>query len=90
MINPTIGRIVWYQEAGSDQPCAAIVTYVWNDYMVNLSVFDHNGVQRSETSVHLKQDNEDAAPFPYCEWMPYQKGQAAKTESLEKGEQCQK
>lgn len=68
----------------SRQPCAAIITYVWSDTMVNLVVFDHNGVTHQRTSVDLRND---APSLPtatqYCEWMPYQKGQAAKTEALE-------
>ena len=53
---------------------------------MNLSVIDANGVPHSRTSVELIQD---ACPAPggasYCEWMPYQKGQAAKTEVADKG-----
>jgi hypothetical protein len=60
------------------------VTHVWNDRMVNLAVFDSNGVAHSKTSVPLLQDDD---PKPehgfFCEWMPFQKGQAAKTEALE-------
>lgn len=96
MIQPTPGRVVWFtpskgQQASDfgyddrDKPLAAIVTYVWNDRIVNLAVFDQNGNQHSKTSVGLLQDND---PRPenghYCEWMPYQIGQAAKTQELEK------
>jgi len=91
MIRPTVGRVVLFWpilnpgERPDAQPWAAIVTYVWSDRMVNLSVFAHNGVQRSCTSVPLLQDG-DAAPISgyYCEWMPYQKGQAARTEAAER------
>ena len=90
MIVPSIGRVVWFwpettsSGAWVDQPLAAIVTYVWNERMVNLAVFDRNGVAHSRTSVTLLQD--DDAPNEgghYCEWMPFQKGQAAKAEALE-------
>lgn len=94
MIQPTIGRVVWYHprpgEIGlavndGSTPCAAIVAYVWNDRMVNLTVCDHNGQAQSRTSVRLLQDGEPPMPgTAYCEWMPFQKGQAAKTEALEK------
>ena len=85
MIKPTIGRVVWFHH-GKDgqQPLAALVAYVHSDTMVNLAVFDPNGVPFNKTSVTLVQEG---APIPagmYCEWMPYQKGQAAKTEALEK------
>jgi hypothetical protein len=92
VIKPTIGRVVLFHpptnvnEAGfAGAPiCAAIVSYVWSDSMVNLAVFDANGVPHSRTSVRLIQDNDEAPEGGYyCEWMPYQKGQAAKTEALE-------
>lgn len=94
MIKPTIGRVVWFTpsknsaESGfvaGDQPLAAIVAYVHSDKMVNLTVFDANGNPHSKTSVDLIQDGEPKPEWGFCcEWMPYQKGQAAKTEQLEK------
>ena len=91
-IKPTVGRIVWYTPYQSDtfpfqagQPLAAIVCGVWSDTCVNLAVFDVNGNSHSRTSVLLWQDNSEA-PKPsvgYAEWMPYQKGQAAKVEQLQ-------
>ncbi|MFD1558331.1 hypothetical protein ACFSHT_22320 [Paraburkholderia silviterrae] len=93
MIKPTIGRIVWFHPEQSyphlvqhdkTQPLAAIVTYVWSDTLVNLSVFDQDGKQYAATSVFLHQGDESVMTNgPYAEWMPYQKGQAAKTEALE-------
>lgn len=88
MIQPTIGRVVLYTPPTKDpkdagfQPHAATVAYVWNDRMVNLSIVDSNGVPYSATSVQLLQDD-DAAPEGqgYCEWMAYQKTQAAKEET---------
>lgn len=91
MIIPTIGRVVWFHPhkgdasiACGDQPLAALVTYVHSDTMVNLAVFDVSGKAHSLTSVYLKQnENEGSIGSMFCEWMPYQKGQAAKTEALE-------
>jgi hypothetical protein len=84
MISPTIGRVVLYHpKAGATTTHAAIVAYVWSDRMVNLAVFDENGHAYSVTSVTLVQPEDETAPTSYCEWMPYQKGQAAKTEALE-------
>lgn len=96
MIKPTVGRVVWFtsksREKSDDlvrhdgQPFAALIVYVWSDHLVNLVVFDHNGNCRPRTSVVLNQGDEhdqDGASC-WCEWMPYQKGQAAKTEALEK------
>lgn len=86
MIKPTIGRVVLVQKrpASTDQNQAepALITYVWSDTMINVGGFDHNGIPFSGTSITLVQDGE-APEGCYAEWMPYQKGQAAKTEALE-------
>ena len=83
MIKPTVGRVVdfWPQKepdaAKAEQPNAALIVDVWGDRMVNLVVFDSNGIPRGETSVTLLQD--DDVPNAYgrfASWMPYQKGQA--------------
>jgi hypothetical protein len=92
MIRPTVGRVVLYTPQKTDEliyvlgeKLAAIICKIWSDTCVNLAVFDANGVATNVTSVPLIQDME---PKPdggfYCEWMEYQKGQAAKTEKLEK------
>jgi hypothetical protein len=92
MIKPTIGRVVWFKPSSDESDanfvcsscCAAIIAHVWSDTCVNLAVFDANGNSHSKTSVLLIQEGN---PVPgggyYCEWMPYQKGQAAKTEKVE-------
>ena len=82
MIKPTIGRAVLVHRGNSDVPEAAFITYVWGDRMINVGGFDHNGIPFALCSIQLAQDD-DAVSFPYAEWMPYQKGQAAKTEALE-------
>lgn len=95
MIYPTPGRVVWYHPSASEagfavpgdgQPCAAIVARVWTDRMVNLAVFDANGACHSRTSVKLLQDDDkpDFEGQPHARWMPYQVGQAAKTEAAER------
>jgi len=86
MIVPTVGRVVWYRTHGGAPEQAAIVCKVHGDRMVNLAVFDQDGHTHALTSVKLVQEG-DPVPddsWGYCEWMPYQKGQAAKTEQLEK------
>lgn len=87
VITPTQGRVVWFWREGIDrstvQPEAAEVCYVHNDRLVNLSVTEHNGSHRSETEVVLRQPGDEGDFGRHCEWMPYQKGQAAKTEALE-------
>lgn len=89
MILPTPGRVVWFTPAvhndsrhDKSQPLAAIVSYVWHNRMVNLSVIDQNGTQHAQTSVALLQDGD--APHEggyYAQWMPYQIGQAKKHEA---------
>lgn len=99
VIKPTVGRVLLYWPAahdiaagmfayeGSDQPFAATVTFVHGDRMVNLSVADHNGAIHEKRSVTLLQEGDQAngpnGKAGYAEWMPFQKGQAAKTEALE-------
>lgn len=93
MIAPTVGRVVWYShnhEASpyprlGDQPFAAHVAFVHTERLVNLLVISHTGHTFARENVILLQED-DTAPIdaPYAEWMPYQKGQAAKTEAAEK------
>jgi hypothetical protein len=90
MIKPTVGRVVWYYRDGKSQveagkqPYAAIVAFVWSDTCINIAFFDSNGVADKTTSVQLVQDGDELPEHDFCCWMPYQKGQAAKTEALEK------
>lgn len=92
MIKPSIGRVVWYHptendpggKSSSGQPQSALIAHVWSDTCVNLAIFDANGVPYNKTSVLLLQDDNPApSGGGYAEWMPYQKGQAAKTDQLE-------
>lgn len=88
MIKPTVGRVVWFYVYGQGQghkgPLAALVTKVWSDRVVNLAIFDEDGSQWPQTSVRLVQENEETPGSNYCTWMPYQIGQAKKTEQLQK------
>ena len=83
MIKPTIGRVVLVHRGQSDQAEPALVCYVWNDRMINVGGFDRNGAPFAATSLQLLQDDDVATGICYAEWMPYQKGQAAKTDALE-------
>jgi hypothetical protein len=92
MIQPSNGRVVLFTPAADfagvqhdrSKPLAAHVCHVWADRCVNLMVIDSNGDRYAQTSVLLLQDD-DSPPATgcYAEWMPYQKGQAAKTEAAE-------
>ena len=84
MIKPTIGRVVLVHRGQSDQAEPALVAYVFGDRMINVGGFDKNGTAFAATSMQLLQDDDTPrTPNYYAEWMPYQKGQAAKTEALE-------
>lgn len=95
IIKPTVGRVVWYRPSEYDvnggmmtafsgdepQPFIGHVAYVWSDRLVNLVVYDHTGEAFRRTSVKLIQEGDE--PYigeAYCEWMPYQVGQAKKHE----------
>jgi hypothetical protein len=91
MIAPTIGRQVWFWPgtfqggvfvSRGDQPMAATVVYVHTDRLVNLQVIDHDGHARPIAEVQLRQPDDHVPQTQFCEWMPYQKGQAAKNEQL--------
>lgn len=81
MIKPTIGRVVWFHPGGTSadkQPLAALVCYVHSDTMVNLAIFDENGVASHATSRFLWQGEGERPTGDYAEWMSFQIGQAAK------------
>lgn len=86
MIKPTVGRIVHYwpfgqMEDGSNQPHAAIVTFVHSDRMVNLCAHNDRGHAYGITSIPLLQDDDEppiGSSVGYATWMEYQKEQAAK------------
>jgi hypothetical protein len=89
-IIPTIGRVVWYWPSPADdlprigdQPLAAHIAGIWSNTCVNLMVIDANGNTHSRTSVLLYQGEGERPAHCFCEWMPYQRGQAARTEKAE-------
>lgn len=88
MIKPTVGRVVLFWPSAVDegedtkQPYAATVAYVHSDRMVNLSVADHCGRQYGLASVPLLQEGDERPSGMYCEWMPYQKGQAPASDQV--------
>jgi hypothetical protein len=86
LIVPTIGRVILVQRGVSDAsgPWPALVTKVWGDRCINAAGFNEWGTPVSFSSLRLVQEGDEApVAGPYAEWMPYQKGQAAKTEALQ-------
>jgi hypothetical protein len=71
MIQPTIGRKVWYRPSAADkagnfgmaqygdQPLDATIIAVWGDSMVNLHVIDHAGKTFTLTSTKLLQEGDE-------------------------------
>jgi hypothetical protein len=55
---PSVGRVVHYSY--EMEPCAGIITKVWNDACVNIAWFDANGNARNATSVVFNRVNVDA------------------------------
>lgn len=80
---PTVGRIVLFHNWGILDPLPAIVVVAEeNRYTIPfLHVFMHDGAQAVDNVAHK---DEAVDGEPYWDWMPFQKGQAAKTEQLEK------
>jgi hypothetical protein len=93
MIKPTIGRIVHFYGPGGNhyihqrgcEPVPAMIVGVHDDRLVNLVVFDFLGHCWPLPKVPLLQTGDviNGLPSMYCCWMPYQVGQATKTEELQ-------
>lgn len=84
MIEPTVGRIVWVWCNDLQQhPLAAIINGVISPHRISVTVFHRTGITEG-VELDLYQGDGEKPLYPYAEWMPYQKGQAAKTEALEK------
>lgn len=84
-ILPTVGRKVWYRTGNSDQkmnkinpddPLDATIVGIWADGLINVVVFDSHGNMFTRTGIRLRQEGETISNQSYCEWMPYQVGQA--------------
>lgn len=78
--DPTVGRIVWFYEKPDSTPLPAIVVATLYGHTIDLTVFGLNGMPAELVfSVPHKEDRD----YRIWDWMPYQKGQAAKTEQLQ-------
>lgn len=80
-MKPTVGRVVYYKSYGTPngefppENRAAIVTGVVNDETVHLAVLNPTGLF---FNLNVKQGQNGGQ----WDWMPYQKGQAKKTEEV--------
>ena len=83
MIEPTVGRIVWVRYSGRETPLAGIITSVISNTKITVTVFELDCEKHMMMTLY-QGDTRPSQETPYAEWMPYQKGQAAKTEALEK------
>jgi len=83
-IHPTVGRIVYYHSPDpgpqGSEPLMAFLCAVHSDTAVNLLVVNHDGTLTPKLGVTLVADGDVKPNAGYCYWMPYQLGQAAKTE----------
>jgi hypothetical protein len=92
VIQPTIGRRVWYWPSDEDfvkgkrmtqldgaQALDAGIVYVWSDGRINLSVTDHAGDVHARVGVTLAQDGDPVRVGGYATWMPYQVAQSRPT-----------
>jgi hypothetical protein len=81
---PTVGRVVYYKSYGTPngeykpEDRAAIVTRVHTDECVDLCVLNPTGMFFNQSVMRDEEGNGGT-----WDWMPYQKGQAKKTEELE-------
>ncbi len=88
MIEPTIGRVVWVRNRHGrmhDQPETAQICFVHSNTLINVGGLDHVGQHFRCVNIQLRQGEPSEVIDPnaaYCEWMPYQKGQAAKTDAV--------
>lgn len=83
MIIPTVGRVVWFFNYSST-PLSASVAHVNWDGTINIGYLTTGGEHYGAIGIPLWQ-GEGVKPDRRCEWMPYQKGQAAKYEALVEG-----
>jgi hypothetical protein len=87
-IEPTVGRVVLLRR-GPGILAATVAAVAYDPsrdlHLLNLGALDAEGNAFSALRVPLVQEGEDPpAAGDYAEWMPYQKGQAAKADALEK------
>lgn len=86
VIAPTVGRVVhFFPHGAASIEHAAIIAAVNEDGTVNLAWFQHDGLPAHHCNVRIIPAGEpDPELYAFARWMPYQLGQAAKTEAAER------
>lgn len=93
MIEPSIGRKLWYHPDSrrgdpppikAEQPYDASVVCVYSERELSLAVWDHEGNMFPRRNVRLAQDDDIVEPG-MAQWMPFQVGQAKRHEASDRG-----
>lgn len=89
-IVPTVGRVVLCHRVSGFGPLPGVIMHVWGDTpdaLINALAFGdgvNDTVLNAMFSVRvLDPDSPAPAEGQYCTWMPFQKGQAARTQAAE-------
>ena len=79
MIEPTVGRKIWYRPDPDEglvtlegQPLDANIVAVHNERLINIAGFDAVGTHFARRSVELLQEGDARPNSGFAEWMPYQ------------------
>ena len=83
---PTVGRNVHYwcgPYHTGDQPYHANVAHVNEDGTINVGFLYHTGMHGNDQNVPYWNGKDPKPARSYWQWMPYQLGQAKKTEEAE-------
>ena len=89
MIKPTVGRVIWWFEHDNVTdlivgPMVALIADVYPSGRVTLVGWDLDGKPRIGLKhVRIVENGDATDEDVWAQWMPYQQGQAAKTEQLE-------
>lgn len=82
MIEPTVGRVVWYYEDKSQtQPNAALLAFINSDGSINIGGLNSAGYHFARQNVKLLQTDADFdGKYPYATWMSWNREQVAKAD----------
>lgn len=74
MIKPTVGRIIWVYSGAGHEPLPAIINSVISNAEITVTIFDIGFERHQRLYLYQDGDIKPSDPYPYAEWMPYQKG----------------